>query len=221
MKMLLTSGGITNDSIKKALVDLLGTPTEECNALYIPTALHGHPNIGPEMIYKIISPGRDSSLAALGWESVGILELTTLPSLNRDRWEPVVQRADALLVEGGDAAYLAHWMRESGMAELLPALNIVWVGVSAGSMVMAPRIGKEFVNWPEARADDRALGLIEFAIFPHLEYPGWESNTFAASEKWFEAMTVPAYAIDEQTAIKVADGDVEVVSEGTWKYFSK
>jgi dipeptidase E len=31
---------------------------------------------------------------------------------------------------------------------------------------------------------------------------------------------IPLYAIDDQTAVKVVDGKVEVVSEGTWKRFN-
>jgi dipeptidase E len=121
-----------------------------------------------------------------------------------------------LLVDGGDAAYLCHWMRESGLADLLPSLPGVWVGVSAGSTVMTPRIGSLFVEWPSAR-DDRTLGVVDFSIFPHLD--AFPTNTLAHAERWAADIGVPAYAIDEQTAIKVVDGVVEVVSEGTWKKF--
>ncbi len=42
----------------------------------------------------------------------------------------------------------------------------------------------------------------------------------ANAEKWAAGMTVPAYAIDDETAIRVADGTVDVISEGHWKLFS-
>jgi dipeptidase E len=108
-------------------------------------------------------------------------------------------------------------MRESGLADLLPSLrDMVWVGVSAGSMVMTPRIGEDFVKWPSA-ADDRTLGVVDFSIFPHLNaFPG---NALADAERWAAAIGGPAYAIDEQTAIRVVDGCVEVVSEGQWTKF--
>ncbi len=78
---------------------------------------------------------------------MGLLELTALPSLDAERWIPLVRETDVLLVEGGDAAFLCHWMRASGLADLLPSLpETVWVGVSAGSMVMTPRIGDDFVT---------------------------------------------------------------------------
>ncbi len=215
MKLMLTSGGITNPSIETALVRLLGKPVEQCRALCIPTAQWGHPMCGPTSVHRFVAatPGRPQ-LPGLGWASLGILELTALPSIGTQRWVPWVREADALLVDGGDATYLCHWMRESGLADLLPSLtDTVWVGVSAGSMVMTPRIGPHFVEWGSA-PDDRTLGLVDFSIFPHLG--AFPTNTLADAERWAGDIGVPAYAIDEQTAITVVDGRVEVVSEGQW-----
>lgn len=219
MKYLLTSGGIRNRSIHNALVNLLSKPMEECNALFIPTATYAHPYAGPNAVYRSLT-GEDS-MASLGWKSVGILELTTLPLLGCDRWVPLLKEADVLLVDGGDACYLAHWIEESGLVDMLPSLDAVWVGVSAGSMVMTPRIGREFVTWPDEGAEDETLGVVDFAIFPHLEYPGWSTNTMASAEKWFANLDCPAYAIDDDTAIQVVDGEVEVISEGLWRCFTR
>jgi len=156
-------------------------------------------------------------MAALGWKSLGVLELTALPSLDKERWVPIIRETDVLLVDGGDAAYLCHWMRASGLADLLPSLReTVWVGVSAGSMVMTPRIGEDFVTW-HSPAGDRTLGVVDFSIFPHVENPDLPENTMAAAERWAAGLSGPAYAIDDETAIKVVDGTVEVVSEGHWK----
>jgi dipeptidase E len=128
-----------------------------------------------------------------------------------------VREADVLLVDGGDATYLCHWMRQSGLADLLSSLTeTVWVGVSAGSMVMTPRIGADFVQWPSA-PDDRALGLVDFSIFPHLDV--FPSNTLAQADPWAAEIAGPAYAIDDETALRVVDGAVDVVSEGVWKRF--
>jgi dipeptidase E len=218
LKLLLTSAGIKNASIHDALIELLGKPTAECNALCIPTGLYAHPGAGPRQAWRCIS-GQETGTptVGLGWKSVGVLELTALPSLGADRWVPLVRETDVLLVEGGDATYLCHWMRESGLADLLPSLSeTAWVGVSAGSMVMTPRIGDDFVTWPSA-PDDRTLGLVDFSIFPHLDNPYLPSNTMAAAEEWAAGLSGPAYAIDDETALKVIDGTVEVVSEGNWK----
>jgi dipeptidase E len=151
---------------------------------------------------------------------VGVLELTALPSLGEELWVPLVREADVLLVEGGDAAYLCHWLRASGLADLLPSLDeTVWVGVSAGSMVMTPRTGADFINW-HSPAGDRTLGVVDFSIFPHLENPELPWNTMAQAERWAGDLAGPAYAIDDETAVKVVDGTVEVVSEGNWKLFT-
>jgi dipeptidase E len=221
MRLLLTSAGIKNASIQGALVELLNKPIAEAHALCIPTALYGHPMAGPRQAWRFIS-GQEprSPMVGLGWKSLGVLELTALPSLGEERWVPLVRETDVLLVDGGDAAYLCHWMRASGLADLLPSLGqTVWVGVSAGSMVMTPRIGADFVHW-HSPAGDRTLGVVDFSIFPHVENPDLPRNTMAAAERWAAGLSGPAYAIDDETAIKVVDGTVEVVSEGNWKLFS-
>jgi dipeptidase E len=219
VKLLLTSGGVTNPSIRSALVGLLGKPIEECNALCVPTAQWGHPMCGPRSVRGLIAAEPDwRHHTGLGWASLGVLELTALPSIGAERWVPWVREADVLLVDGGDATYLCHWMRESGLHGLLTSLpDMVWVGVSAGSMVLTPRIGSSFVHWPSA-PDDQTLAVVDFSIFPHLD--AFPTNTLAAAERWAAEVAVPAYVIDEQTAIKVVDGTVEVVSEGTWKLFN-
>ena len=152
---------------------------------------------------------------------MGVLELTALPSIDKEQWIPMVQETDVQLVGGGDPLYLCYWMRQSGLADLLPSLReAVYVGLSAGSIVMAPNIGEDFVGWKPPSGGDEALGLVDFAMFPHLDHEDLPENTMAGAEKWAAGMTVPAYAIDDQTAIKVTDGAVEVVSEGHWKLFT-
>jgi len=218
VRLLLTSGGITNTSIREALVDLLGKPIADSAALCIPTAQWGHPWCTPASAWRFIAGRSPSSMCDLGWKSVGVLELTALPSIGEERWVPWVREADVLLVDGGDATYLCHWMRQSGLADLLPSLlETVWVGVSAGSMVMTPRIGDYFVSWKPPTGGDSTLGVVDFSIFPHLD--AFPTNTLADAERWAVDIGVPAYAIDEQTAITVVDGSVEVVSEGQWTKF--
>jgi dipeptidase E len=116
MKLLLTSAGIKNTSIHDALVDMLGKPIAESNALCIPTASYGHPMAGPGGAWRIITGRASTPMCELGWKSLGVLELTALPSIDEDQWVPLVEETDALLVGGGDALYLAHWMRQSGLA---------------------------------------------------------------------------------------------------------
>lgn len=218
MKLLLTSGGVTNASIRRALDLLLGKPVAESHALVVPTAQWGHPMCGPSSVRGLVAAEDTSQhFTGLGWASLGVLELTALPTIGMERWLPWVEAADVLLVDGGDATYLCHWMRESGLADVLPSLrDTVWVGVSAGSMVMTPRIGDYFVEWPGA-PDDRTLGVVDFSIFPHLN--AFPTNTPAHADRWAADLGGPAYAIDEQTAITVVDGAVEVISEGEWQKY--
>jgi dipeptidase E len=224
MRFLLTSAGIKNASIHDALVDLLGKPISESSALFIPTAVYPFPE-GPGMAWKAICGKAQSPLCELGWKSLGVLELTALPSIQQESWIPKLRETDALLVWGGDVLYLCHWLRQSGLADLLPSLSeSVYVGVSAGSIVLTPyNCDAEFnlqyvpAGSDLAEAPDRALGLVDFALRVHLDREGFEDSSMANVEKWAAGIPVPTYAIDDETAIKVTDGTVEVVSEGQWK----
>jgi dipeptidase E len=219
MKLLLTSGGISNASIHDALVGLLGKPIAESSALCIPTA--AYPMGGPAAAWRMITGQAITPLCELGWKSLGVLELTALPSIDDRHWVPMVRETDALLAGGGDALYLCYWMRQSGLADLLPSLReAVYVGVSGGSMVMAPHVGERFVRWKPPAGGDRALGMVDFSIFPHLDDEELPAKSMADAENWAASVPAPGYAIDDQTAIKVTDGTVEVVSEGHWKLFT-
>jgi dipeptidase E len=222
VKLLLTSAGIRNPSISTALLELLGKPIADADALCIPTASYGHPNAGPGRAWNFISGQEPSTpMCELGWKSLGVLELTALPSLDEQRWVSWVREADVLLVNGGDALYLCYWMRQSGLADLLPSLSeTVWVGLSAGSMVMTPRIGDDFVHWKPPTGGDETLGLVDFSICPHVNPEGTPGNTMAEAESWAAGIEGPAYAIDDETAFRVVDGVVDVVSEGTWQLLS-
>jgi dipeptidase E len=221
MKFLLTSAGIKNTSIHNALVDLLGKPIAESSALCIPTATHAMPG-GADMAWKFIT-GREprTPMCELGWKSLGVLELTALPSIKKEYWVDEVQKADVLLVNGGDPLYLCYWMRQSGLADLLPSLHeTVYVGLSAGSVVMAPNIGENFVSWTPPSGGDETLGIVNFAMFPHLDHEDLPANSMAHAVRWAAGMSVPAYAIDDETAIKVVDDTVDVVTEGHWTLFA-
>jgi dipeptidase E len=224
LKFLLTSAGIRNASIHTALVDLLGKPIAKCSALCIPTATYALPGgaAGAAFAWKFISGQEpETPMCELGWKSLGVLELTALPSLDQELWVPMIQETDVLLVNGGDTLYLAYWMQQSGLADLLPSLSkTVYVGLSAGSLVMAPSLGEEFIHWKPPTGGAKTLGLVDFVMFPHLDHPELPENSMADAERWAAGITVPGYAMDDETAIKVVDGAIEVVSEGNWKLFT-
>ena len=225
MKLLLTSSGITNPSIEEALVDLLGKPIADSSALVVPTAIYPFPE-GPDGAWRAISGQTKHPFSGLGWKSLGVLELTALPTIKEESWVPLLRQTDALLIWGGHVMYLCYWMRQSGLAELLPTLSkTVYVGVSAGSIAMTPHNPDvEFnLGWIPpgsdlAREGDRGLGLVDFALTVHVDREGF--NTSADVEKWASGIPVPTYALDDETAVKVAGNNVEVVSEGNWTLFT-
>jgi dipeptidase E len=238
MRALLTSAGIKNRSIQDALVNLLGKPIGGSDALLIPTAIYPFPG-GPFMAWRAIS----SPLCALGWKSVGMLELSVLPSIDAAAWMPTVRNADALLVWGGDPLFLANWMRRSGLAALLPTLraDAVYVGVSAGSIAAASTFVETYTDPPRGSdgplksesavfatpkgdvgrllVTGQGLGLVDFAVIPHFEHPDHPDASLENAEKWAARIPSATYAIDDETAVRVVDGVATVVSEGRWKLF--
>jgi dipeptidase E len=238
MKLLLTSSGVSNASIRDALVGLLGKPIEESTALVVPTAIHPFTS-GPTMAARLIRGEVATPMAELGWASLGVLELTALPSIERNVWLPGVEAADALLVWGGDPVYLSFWLRESGLAEVLPSLDrLVYVGTSAGAIATATTFGETYSeplthSAPTLRSEQMVFGdvartfvtaagagFVDFAVIPHLDNPNHSDASMAYAERWAAKLDVPTYAIDDATALTVVDGTVEVVSEGAWRLFS-
>ena len=220
MRLLLTSAGISNTSIHDALVELLGKPVAEASALFVPTAIYALPS-GADKAYRVIRGTLGDPFCEMGWRSLGVLELTTLPTIKKELWVPMLEKTDALLVGGGDCQYLTYWMRQSGLAGLLPSLlrKTVYVGLSAGSMVMT-RYGTTFGHHTLPSESEKALGLVDFALHPHLDYEAFPENSLENLEKLAATLPMPSYAIDDETAIKVTDGKIEVVSEGHWKLFT-
>ena len=196
------------------------------------------------MAYRAICGKAPTPLCELGWKSLGLLELTALPSIDRNAWVPSVEETDALLVWGGDPLFLSYWMNESGLADLLSSLQrpVVYVGVSAGSMVTAPTFGETYrkpyqgtgspltledMTFPTGEGEitmnfitARGAGFTDFALIPHANHKERPDASFAGAPKWAAKLPVPVYAIDDQTAIKVIGDSVEVVSEGEWKQFT-
>ncbi|TDO19301.1 Type 1 glutamine amidotransferase-like domain-containing protein [Pedobacter duraquae] len=219
MKFLLTSAGISNTSIRNALVDLLGKPIAESTALFVPTAIYAIPG-GTELSRKVICGSLGDSFCDLGWKSLGLLELTALPTLKPELWLPMLRETDALLIGGGDCQYLCYWMKQSGLADLLPPIlaKIVYVGLSAGSMVMT-RYGTTYGNHALPAETGKSLNILDFAIHPHMDHEWFPENSMAELEKLAATLPIPSYAIDDQTAIKVTADGLEVISEGHWRVF--
>jgi dipeptidase E len=232
-KLLLTSSGITNDSIQQALIELLGKPIRESTALYVPTAIYAYP-VGITHAWQMMKMQTE-----LRWKTLGVLELTALPSLPKRVWFPQIEAIDAIIVGGGNKFYLSYWMQESGLFELLPQLlqqGKVYVGASAGSMMLTAGLNfdrerlentgvyydDEFnEEMPSSAGSDKALGLVDFVIRPHLDADYFPQATLENIEKWAEKVDKPLYTLDDQSALKVVDAKVEVISDGKWKLFEK
>ena len=242
MKLLLTSAGISNKSIHNALVELLGKPIAEANALFVPTGVYPFRG-GQYYAWNPIAGEAAPRMCQLGWKSIGILELSVLPSIDRDKWLPTLAEADALLVWGGDPLFISYWMQQSGLTDLLPSLpgNLVYVGVSAGSITVASIFAETYsadrscagspltseeIAFSSAKGEvsgtlvtANGLGLTKFAVIPHFQNKAHFAGSLTNTEKWAAKLPTPVYAIDDDTAIKVKDGSIEVVSEGQWKLF--
>ena len=175
----------------------------------------------------------------LGWKTLGVLELTALPSLPEEVWFPQVEEVDAIIVGGGNKFYLSYWLEQSGLFGLLPQLikqGTVYVGASAGSMMVTPGLNfnrdhlketgvyhdDEFEEvMPASAGSAKTLGLVDFVIRPHFEADYFPQATLENVEKWAAKVDYPLYALDDQSALKVIDGKVDVISRGQWKLFGK
>lgn len=230
MKLLLTSIGASNDSIRGALVEMLGKPIEECRAVQISTALYASPN-GPEDAYEMVK-----HYGEMGWKELGTLELTALPTIEEEHWLPFVESSDAILVSGGNTGYLSYWMQQSGFAERLPELleERVYFGISAGSTMVTPgqNYDQELLETEGIYYDDEyeeaaprgagsawGMGLVGFAFRPHLNADYFPMANMGMMERAAAKLDYPLYAVDDETAIKVVDGEIEVISEGDWRLF--
>lgn len=228
MKLLLTSAGISNPSIEKALVEMLAKPINECRALYIPTGMYPFKG-GGEGIVRSLSSETPNPLCQLGWQSLGILELTALPTIRRETWVSAVREADAILVYGGNVLYLKYWMQKSGLSDLFSELgDKVYVGVSAGSIVMTAHncdVESNLEVLPEVeemtKGGENGLGLVDCALWVHLDNPNpiFSDHTSSNIEKWATSIPTKTYALDDQSALRVEGNNIEVVSQGNWREF--
>lgn len=231
MKLLLTSAGLTNETITGALVELLGKPLAEATAIFIPTAMYSMPDAGWYAWEAV------QEQATIGWQRVGILELTALPSILEQHWLPALTEADVLIVGGGNTPYLCYWLHASGLADKLPDVlrHTVYVGVSAGSLVVAHSFNIDQATLatsgiydddqygdvaPLHAGSNTTLKLVDFTLRPHLNADYLDRVSLRDMEQAAAKVDVPLYAIDDQTAVKVVDGAVDVVSEGVWKVFN-
>jgi len=226
MKLLLTSNGLSNDSIAKAFQELVGKKPKDTKVAFIPTA--SNPERGSKEwliddLYRIKERGH----------IVDIVELTALKSKEIAK---ILHGSDAIFVGGGNNFYLSYWMQKTGVFDILPQLlkTKVYAGISAGSIIAGAnmKISSETLSVIEELKDDdydeigppgessaKTLKLVDFVFRPHLNsefFPMASEENLTKKAKYF---SVPIYALDDDSAIKIVDSRVEVVSEGKWILF--
>jgi dipeptidase E len=218
LRMLLTSAGIRNNTLKSALADLIGKRFAATRVAFIPTASVAVPGDHGWVIEDL------SRLHGLGWREFNILELNGLP---RPMVLERLRRADVIYVEGGNHYHLANSIiangLAAGMADVLESK--VYVGVSAGSMIfsrnLSERTGEAFGEQEDLRilgetAARSPFGRFDWYIKPHLNSASFPNRTYKWFEKAAAPLDFPVYAIDDDSAVRVRGAEIDVVSEGAW-----
>ena len=214
MKLLLTSGGITNPSLVRALFDLVGKKPEDTSLVFILTAANVERGDKEWLIDDLIN------LKKLNFRSIDIADIS---AVDEKIWRQKLEEADILFFGGGNTYHLMEWLNRSGLAPLLPELlkTKVYAGLSAGSMVTNPdlalTISQIVYEEDMDRMEDMAgLGLVDFYVLPHLNSPYFTKVREDTIKKAVMGTKEKVYVLDDNSAVRVADGKVDVVSEGKW-----
>lgn len=212
MKLLLTSSGIVKSSIAKALAELVGKTPSETKIGFIPTAANAEEGNKDWFINQFVNLWR------FGYSSIDIIDFSAA-DIN---WRQRLVDVDVVFVSGGNTFHLLNQARKTGFDTWLNEQkdSKVFVGVSAGTILMTPTIEIAGLepgpddNLPKI-SDLTGMNWVNFEIEPHCD-----SERFDVVEGYAKGCDNPVYAIDDQTAIKVVDSAVEVVSEGVWRSYN-
>lgn len=213
MKLLLTSNGIANQTIQNKFIDLVGKQPKDISVAYIPTAIN-------------VASVQDKrwavdSIVSLNNMGIGVIDIVDFSAIPKDLWLPRLKAVDVLYVEGGTPVYLLDEMKKVDLPELFASelADKVYVGCSTGACIMGKMMIKTAKDAPEGYKIIDCLGMVKFSIRPHYRKSGkemFDDNLIAKIASGYPSVI---YAIDDDTAIAVEDGQVEVVSEGKWKRF--
>ncbi len=214
MKLLLTSAGFTNKSIANALFDLVGKRPEDTSIVFIPTASN---EVMGDKTWVI------DDLKNIKKQNFKSIDIADISALDEKIWKAKFEQADVLFFEGGDTFHLMTWINKSGLVKIIPQLlkNKIYVGLSAGSMVASKDLALKATqilfdeDWDKTE-DMAGLNFVDFYCIPHLNskhFPKLRENFIKEATT---GMTETIYGLDDQSALKVIDGQVEVISEGEW-----
>lgn len=220
MKFLLTSAGITNTTLEKALIDLLGKPLKEIKVAFVPTAAN---YFAEDKAWLI------EDMNYFRERQFSFVDIVDLAALTKEQWLPRLEAVDLICVGGGSEQYLAQMMQTSGCAVALPRLleSRVYMGISAGAMYISQFLEREALNivYPEESFKGElfpSLGLVDCHILPHLN-----SSYFSRMREDVirnttgKNLSYPLYALDDSSALKVVDGEIEVITEGEYLKIEK
>jgi len=219
MKLLLTSAGITNQSILQSLDELAGKPLDQLKVAFIPTAANLESGDKDWLIDDL------RRLSFLKFNQIDIVDISALP---KNIWQKRLEEADILFVEGGNTYYLMHWVNKSGLSKILPKLleTRIYIGVSAGTIITTPSIiNADFEVKPLKEIHEEVfhdgLSLVDFMVEPHVNSEYFPESSLENLETRSQKYQYPIYGIDDATAIKVDGDNIEVISNGIWKKFEK
>jgi dipeptidase E len=211
LKLLLTSNGLTNPSIATALEGMLDSPPSETMIAYILTAANAADHNGGMLLKDF------NLLRSFAYK----FDFIDPAGMSQSLWQPRLESAQVLYFAGGNPYHLLDRLRTTGLADILPKLleQRVYVGFSAGSAV----VGKDLAYSspksyrPEGMAEGTsipALGFVDYCVKAHLGSPNYPHITEASMKEKFAKHHLPLYAIDDNTALKIVDDSLEIVSEG-------
>ncbi len=212
MKALLTSSGITNPTLKNVLQQLAGKPLTELSAVFIPTAASAVNEEKTWLIENLVQT-RDCGFK--------YLDIVDIAAVKPENWRPRLEKADIIFMGGGNTFHLMWHITQSGLAEILQRLleSKIYVGISAGSMVMGPRLDIPYNDFlypgetNEMGVKD-GLSIVDFCLLPHLNSEYFTNLRENKIAKCAEEIDIPTYAVDDNTAIKIEGDKLEVVGEG-------
>ena len=214
MKLLLTSSGLTNKSITNALFSLVGKKPEETTVVFVPTASNVEEGNKDWLINDLLN---------LKNQNFKSIEITDISAVDESIWKPSFKRADVLFFEGGNTYYLMEWLNKTGLTKILPELlkDKVYVGVSAGSMVTNPdlalKLSQSVYEEDMTKSEDmEGLNFVDFYFLPHLNSEGFGKVRKENIKKAAVDISKPIYALDDESALKIIDDKIEVISEGDW-----